>query len=162
MPPGPLWFAAAAVEPSDEMLWQTVQLPRSTSGTAEDRHTGLSQMLVDLHAPGVSVRPIELMTGDAEFSEVTFDDVYLPPDALVGTDGNGWAQVNAELAFERGTVDLLAKSSHVREFIEPEISQLLFTGNTQRQGAGQVDARSRTESLGVCQAEFRPAQNPFP
>ena len=82
-----------------------------TSGTAEDRHKGLSQMLVDLHAPGVSVRPIELMTGDAEFSEVTFDDVYLPPDALVGTDGNGWAQVNAELAFERAGPERIYSSA---------------------------------------------------
>ena len=82
-----------------------------TSGTAEDRHKGLSQMLVDLHAPGVSVRPIELMTGDAEFSEVTFDDVWLPPDALVGTDGNGWAQVNAELAFERAGPERIYSSA---------------------------------------------------
>ncbi len=82
-----------------------------TSGTAEDRQKGLSQMLVDLHAPGVSVRPIELMTGDAEFSEVTFDDVWLPPDALVGTDGNGWAQVNAELAFERAGPERIYSSA---------------------------------------------------
>ena len=49
----------------------------------------------------MTVRPIRLLTGDAEFSEVHFDDVWLPGDALVGTRGNGWAQVNAELAFER-------------------------------------------------------------
>lgn len=72
-----------------------------TSGTPDDRQKGLSQFLVDLHAPGVSIRPIPLLTGDSEFSEVTFDDVQLPADSLVGTDGNGWAQVNAELAFER-------------------------------------------------------------
>lgn len=72
-----------------------------TDGTADDRQKGLSQFLVDLKAPGVTVRPIRLLTGDAEFSEVHFDDVWLPGDALVGTRGNGWAQVNAELAFER-------------------------------------------------------------
>lgn len=72
-----------------------------TSGGPEDRQKGLSQFLVDLKAPGVSVRPIPLLTGDAEFSEVTFDDVALPDDALVGEEGQGWAQVNAELAFER-------------------------------------------------------------
>lgn len=72
-----------------------------TSGGPEDRQKGLSQFLVDLKAPGVSVRPIALLTGDEEFSEVTFDDVALPPDSLVGEEGNGWAQVNAELAFER-------------------------------------------------------------
>lgn len=72
-----------------------------TSGGPEDRQKGLSQVLVDLRAPGVSIRPIALMTGDEEFSEVTFDDVLLPAEALVGNEGNGWAQVNAELAFER-------------------------------------------------------------
>jgi alkylation response protein AidB-like acyl-CoA dehydrogenase len=72
-----------------------------TSGTTQDRQQGLSQVLVDLRAPGVTIRPIALLTGDSEFSEVTFDAVELPEDALIGTEGNGWAQVNAELAFER-------------------------------------------------------------
>jgi alkylation response protein AidB-like acyl-CoA dehydrogenase len=72
-----------------------------TSGSVDDRQKGLSQLLVDLRAPGVTVRPIELLTGDSEFSEVTFDDVLLPGDALVGVEGAGWGQVNAELAFER-------------------------------------------------------------
>lgn len=82
-----------------------------TSGTPEDRQAGLSQFLVDLHAPGVSIRPIALMTGDSEFSEVTFDDVELPEDALVGTEGNGWAQVNAELAFERSGPERIYSST---------------------------------------------------
>lgn len=72
-----------------------------TSGTAEDRQTGLSQFLVDLTLPGVTVRPIAIGTGDADFNEVFFEDVLLPEDALIGVEGNGWAQVNAELAFER-------------------------------------------------------------
>jgi hypothetical protein len=82
-----------------------------TSGTAEDRQKGLSQFLVDLHAPGVSIRPISLLTGDSEFSEVTFDDVLLPADSLVGTEGNGWAQVNAELAFERAGPERIYSSA---------------------------------------------------
>jgi alkylation response protein AidB-like acyl-CoA dehydrogenase len=82
-----------------------------TSGTPEDRQKGLSQLLVDLHAPGVSIRPIPLLTGDSEFSEVTFDDVRLPADALVGTEGQGWAQVNAELAFERAGPERIYSSA---------------------------------------------------
>jgi hypothetical protein len=82
-----------------------------TSGTPEDRSAGLSQVLVDLKAPGVSIRPIELLTGDSEFSEVTFDDVALPEDALVGAEGNGWAQVNAELAFERSGPERIYSST---------------------------------------------------
>lgn len=72
-----------------------------TSGTSENRQSGLSQFLVDLNLPGVSVRPIAIGTGDTDFNEVFFDDVFLTEDALVGVEGNGWQQVNAELAFER-------------------------------------------------------------
>ncbi|MGK2286367.1 acyl-CoA dehydrogenase family protein [Pedomonas sp. V897] len=81
-----------------------------TSGTPQDRHAGLSQFLVDLSLPGVTVRPIALGTGDADFNEVFFDNVLLPEDALVGTEGNGWAQVNAELAFERSGPERLYSS----------------------------------------------------
>ena len=72
-----------------------------TSGRPEDRHRGLSQLIVDLSLPGVSVRPIEDLTGERHFCEVHFDGVRLGEDALVGREGEGWDQVVAELAFER-------------------------------------------------------------
>jgi len=72
-----------------------------TSGTPEDRHAGLSQLIVDLKAPGVTIRPIVDLTGDAHFAEVFFEDVELGGDALIGNEGEGWKQVTAELAFER-------------------------------------------------------------
>jgi len=81
-----------------------------TSGTAQDRHQGLSQVIVDLSLPGVTVRPIEDLAGDAHFSEVFFDNVELPAEALIGEEGGGWAQVNAELAFERSGPERLYSS----------------------------------------------------
>jgi alkylation response protein AidB-like acyl-CoA dehydrogenase len=72
-----------------------------TSGTAADRHNGLSQFIVDLKAPGVTIRAIPDLAGDAHFSEVFFDNVELPEEALIGEEGGGWEQVTAELAFER-------------------------------------------------------------
>jgi alkylation response protein AidB-like acyl-CoA dehydrogenase len=72
-----------------------------TSGTAEDRHSGLSQLIIDLKAPGVTVRPIVDLAGDSHFAEVFFDNVDVPSDALIGAEGDGWRQVTAELAFER-------------------------------------------------------------
>lgn len=72
-----------------------------TSGTVADRNAGLSQFIVDLSAPGVTVRPIVDLTGDAHFSEVFFEDVALGADTLVGKEGEGWTQCTAELAFER-------------------------------------------------------------
>ncbi|NLR73135.1 acyl-CoA dehydrogenase [Novosphingobium sp. ERN07] len=72
-----------------------------TSGTSADRQAGLSQLIVDLKAPGVTVRPIVDLTGDAHFAEVFFENVELGEDALIGKEGEGWKQVVAELAFER-------------------------------------------------------------
>jgi len=72
-----------------------------TSGTAADRQAGLSQLIIDLKAPGVTIRPIVDLTGDAHFAEVFFDNVALGEDALIGAEGEGWKQVGAELAFER-------------------------------------------------------------
>jgi alkylation response protein AidB-like acyl-CoA dehydrogenase len=77
-----------------------IALVRS-SGEATERQKGLSQFIVDLSLPGVTVRPIRDLAGDAHFNEVFFDDVMLADDALIGNEGSGWEQVNAELAFER-------------------------------------------------------------
>lgn len=72
-----------------------------TSGQATDRHAGLSQLIVDLSRPGISIRPITDMAGDAHFNEVFFDNVQLDHEALIGQEGQGWEQCTAELAFER-------------------------------------------------------------
>lgn len=72
-----------------------------TSGDADSRQAGLSQFIIDLAGPGVTIRPIPDLNGDSDFNEIFFDNVELPADALVGKEGAGWAQVNAELAFER-------------------------------------------------------------
>jgi len=81
-----------------------------TSGTPADRQKGLSQFVIDLGLPGVTVRPIRDLGGDEHFSEVFFDDVELGEDALIGTEGAGWEQVNAELAFERSGPERLYSS----------------------------------------------------
>ena len=65
------------------------------------RHEGLSQLLVPMDSPGLSVRPIIDLMGEHHFNEVHFDNVFVPADALVGSEGNGWAQVMSELAYER-------------------------------------------------------------
>ena len=76
-----------------------IALARTSEG--ETRHEGMSQFIVDLSLPGVTVQPIRDMTGEDHFNEIFFDDVALPADALVGVEGHGWQQVMAELAFER-------------------------------------------------------------
>jgi alkylation response protein AidB-like acyl-CoA dehydrogenase len=81
-----------------------------TSGEAQDRQKGLSQIIVDLSLPGVTVRPITDLSGDSHFCEVFFDDVKLGADALIGGEGKGWEQVTAELAFERSGPERLYSS----------------------------------------------------
>lgn len=65
------------------------------------KHSGLSQMIVDISLPGVTIRPIHLMTGEHHFNEVIFEDVEISEDMLVGNLGDGWKQSMAELAYER-------------------------------------------------------------
>ncbi|KAA0889413.1 acyl-CoA dehydrogenase family protein [Pusillimonas sp. ANT_WB101] len=81
-----------------------------TSGRTQDRKNGLSQIIVDLSLPGVTIRPITDLSGDSHFCEVFFQDVQLDDDALIGEEGQGWEQVNAELAFERSGPERLFSS----------------------------------------------------
>ncbi|MGB3809181.1 MAG: acyl-CoA dehydrogenase family protein [Parvibaculum sp.] len=67
----------------------------------EKKHDGLTQFLVDLKSPGITIRPIKDLAGNSHFNEVVFEDVFVPDAMLVGSEGTGWAQVSAELAFER-------------------------------------------------------------
>lgn len=72
-----------------------------TDDRGESRHAGLSQFLVPMSTPGITVRPIVNLLGEHHFNEVFFDDVRLPADHLIGAAGEGWKQVTEELAFER-------------------------------------------------------------
>src|SRR5262252_3994212 len=65
------------------------------------RHEGLSQLILDLISPGVTIRPIINLAGDHDFNEIVLDRVFVPADRLVGKEGDGWRQVTSELAFER-------------------------------------------------------------
>jgi alkylation response protein AidB-like acyl-CoA dehydrogenase len=72
------------------------------TGTPESRHRGLSMFLVDHDSPGFTWRPIRAMSGTDEFGEVHFDDVRVPDDRLLGSDGDGWAIAMYLLQWERG------------------------------------------------------------
>ena len=67
------------------------------------KHKGISYLVVDMHDPGVDVRPLMQLTGDAEFNEVFFNDLFVPDDCLIGPRGEGWRVANSTLSHERGT-----------------------------------------------------------
>lgn len=107
-----------------------------TSGDADSRHAGLSQMIIDLTLPGVTVKPIADLNGDADFNEIFLDDVEVEADALLGAEGAGWEQVNAELAFERSGPERILSSQalvdawlrHVRAAGAPDTARLRLAG----------------------------------
>lgn len=78
-----------------------LMLCRTAARSDDDRHAGLSQLIVDLGAEGVTVRPVISMSGAHHFNEITLDDVFVPDEMVVGRIGDGWRQVTSELAFER-------------------------------------------------------------
>jgi acyl-CoA dehydrogenase len=82
-------------------------LARSGEGPGDGapRRAQLSQFIVALGSPGVTVRPIRLLTGVPHFNEVVFDEVFVPDALVLGEIGNGWKQVTSELVYERSGPD---------------------------------------------------------
>ncbi|MEW6125161.1 MAG: acyl-CoA dehydrogenase family protein [Pseudomonadota bacterium] len=104
-------------------LWTTyaheahymILLARTAPG---ERHEGLSQFLVDMRTPGITVRPIVDIAGAHHFNEVHFEDVFLPADSILGNPGDGWKQVMGELAFERsGPERFLSSFTLLKELV---------------------------------------------
>jgi alkylation response protein AidB-like acyl-CoA dehydrogenase len=75
------------------------------TATSDDRHAGLSQFIVDLKAEGVRISPVPFLDGTHHFNEVSFDDVFVAEDMLLGNEGDGWRQINSELSYERSGPD---------------------------------------------------------
>ncbi|PND56894.1 acyl-CoA dehydrogenase [Mycobacterium sp. ENV421] len=80
---------------------QIVVLARTSPVDPDRRHAGFSQFIVPTDSAGITISPIVIMSGEHHFNEVTFDEVFVSDDNLLGEIGNGWHQVTAELSFER-------------------------------------------------------------
>src|SRR5437016_11901671 len=93
------------------------------------KHAGISYLLIDMKTPGISVRPLVQMTGDAGFNEVFFEDVRVPRANLVGLLNAGWQVVNATLAHER---NMLGSTTRTQQTFR----KLVRLARTQRRNGG--------------------------
>lgn len=98
--------------------WIVVLCRTTPRENVTDKRAGLSQLFVDLKAPGVQARPIPFIDGTADFCEVVFDDAFVPDELVLGEIGAGWAQNASELVYERGGPDrFLSTYLVVQEFL---------------------------------------------
>jgi alkylation response protein AidB-like acyl-CoA dehydrogenase len=97
------------------------------------KHAGISYLLIDMKTPGIAVRPLVQMTGDAGFNEVFFEDVRVPRENLVGGLNNGWQVANATLAHER---NMLGSTTRTQQTFQ----KLLRLARTQRRNGGPASA----------------------
>ncbi|EKD99073.1 MAG: hypothetical protein ACD_23C00147G0005 [uncultured bacterium] len=100
-----------------------VALVRTREKT-EDRHSGMTQFLVEMDREGIQVNPIYSQLGTHIFNEVVLDNVFVPDENLIGVEGEGWKQVTGELKYERaGPERFLSGTQMLIEMIdaaEPE------------------------------------------
>lgn len=89
-----IWTSLAQVATHGYLLARTEK--------SEKKHHGLSEFLLDMDSPGITVTPITDMSGEHHFNEVVYEDVFVPEDRLLGQEGDGWSQVVHQLSFERG------------------------------------------------------------
>lgn len=131
-----------------------IALVRTSPPEGRQRHVGLSQLLIELGQPGVSIRPIISMTGEHHFNEVTFGEVFVPDAQVVGTIGAGWAQATSELAYERSGPERLLSTFALLDALA---GQLALAGPDERvaEALGRVTSRlwaCRQMSLAVAGA----------
>jgi len=81
--------------------WSELAVMVARTNPDVPKHAGLSMFVVDLKAPGVTIRPLKQITGNDEFNEVFLDDVRLPADCLVGAKDDGWRALLRMLMHER-------------------------------------------------------------
>jgi alkylation response protein AidB-like acyl-CoA dehydrogenase len=99
-----------------------IVLLRTGPPDGRQRHVGLSQLLIELDQPGVTIRPIISMTGEHHFNEVVLDEVFVPDGQVVGTIGAGWAQATSELAYERSGPERLLSTFVLLDALAGELA----------------------------------------
>ena len=113
------------------------------------RQAGLTYLVMDMKAPGVTVRPIHQIQGDEEFAEIFLDEVEIPVSARVGEEGGGWAVAQATLASERG-LTLMELSYRMRGALWRVAEAIRAAGRENDQGVLRDFGRLATRIDAVC------------
>jgi alkylation response protein AidB-like acyl-CoA dehydrogenase len=90
-----------------------IGLFRTSAPTKENRRHGLTQFVVDMRTPGITVNPIYQMTGQHDFNEVVFQDAFMPDDHVLGEVDGAWKQATSELAYERSGPERFLETYYV-------------------------------------------------
>jgi acyl-CoA dehydrogenase len=90
-----------------------IALLRTSPPREDNRRHGLSQFLIDMQTPGITVTPIINITGNHDFNEVVFDDVVVPESHLIGEVDMAWKQATSELAYERSGPERFLETIYV-------------------------------------------------
>jgi alkylation response protein AidB-like acyl-CoA dehydrogenase len=91
---------------TSDAAWADRCLLLARTDPAAERHHGISVLIVDMRAEGITVRPIRQINGDEEFNEVFFDQVRVPAGQLLGRPGQGWRIAMTTVSYERGPADV--------------------------------------------------------
>ncbi|WNV12411.1 acyl-CoA dehydrogenase family protein [Tardiphaga sp. 709] len=98
---------------SAHMADYMIAIFRTSAPTKENRRHGLTQFLVNMKKPGITVNPIAQITGQYEFNEVVFTDHFVPDDHMLGEIDSAWKQATSELAYERSGPERFLETYYV-------------------------------------------------
>ena len=130
-----IWTSHAEVADLCELLVRTGDEPRG--------HRGITWLVMDMHSPGIEIRPLRTIAGSNEFCELFLDEVRIPATSRVGEEGDGWRVAMVTLSFERGT-------AFVSEMIESMELLRTIRSLARRSGAwGDGELRRRLGQIGA-------------
>ena len=136
------------------------------------KHRGITWLILDMHQPGVEVRPMRTIDGESHFCEVFLDGARVPVSNRVGAENDGWRVTNVTLRFERGTAfaqHIITLRSQIRNLVEiamatPTPAGTAWDDPSLRRQVGRleasVDALWRLTQMGIAEAERTGAPAP--
>jgi alkylation response protein AidB-like acyl-CoA dehydrogenase len=160
-----IWSTRAHVADYCELLVRT--------DPAASKHKGISWLILDMHQPGVAVRPMRTIDGESHFCELFLDEARVPVTNRVGEENDGWRVANVTLRFERGTAfaqHIITMRSQIRKLVTLALARRSEPGSGWDSDAvrakvgrleASVEALWRMTQMCIAEAERTGAPAPF-